>query len=117
MVVEVVGATAVYDETLGRYTIVLLVVVEVVVVAPVVHQPRHAGLGFGRVRDAMSNDTSSPDPGDNGSDRGGGGGGGAQPTNYPNAGGGGNAADGNGGASGFDTRTVSFAYDGWTYPR
>ena len=62
----------------------------------------------------MSNDTSSPDPGDNGSNRGGGGGGGAQPTNYPNSGGGGNAADGNGGASGFDTRTVDFAYDGWT---
>ena len=108
------GATAVYDETLGRYTIVT---------AgggggggsgtsgpP---NARHAGLGFGRARDAMSNDTSSPNPGDNGVNRGGGGGGGAQPTNYPNAGGGGNAADGNGGASGFDTRTVDFAYDGW----
>ena len=109
------GATAVYDETLNRYTIVS---------AgggggggsgtsgpP---NSRHAGLGVGRARDAMSNDTSSPDPGDNGSNRGGGGGGGAQPTNYPNSGGGGNAADGNGGASGFDTRTADFAYDGWT---
>ena len=108
------GATAVYDETLGRYTIVS---------AgggggggsgtsgpP---NARHAGLGFGRARDAMSNDTSSPNPGDNGVNRGGGGGGGAQPTNYPGSGGGGNAADGNGGASGFDTRTVDFAYDGW----
>ena len=61
----------------------------------------------------MSNSTSSKDIGDNGVNRGGGGGGGAQPTNYPNAGGGGNAADGNGGASGFDTRTAGFAYDGW----
>ena len=108
------GATAVYDETLGRYTIVS---------AgggggggsgtsgpP---NARHGGLGFGRVRNAMSNDTSSPDPGDNGSNKGGGGGGGAQPSNYPNSGSGGNGADGNGGASGFDTRTASFAYDGW----
>tara|TARA_B100002019_G_scaffold290121_1_gene307129 strand:- start:53 stop:2746 length:2694 start_codon:yes stop_codon:yes gene_type:complete len=108
------GATAVYDETLNRYTIVS---------AgggggggsgtsgpP---NDRHGGLGFGRVRDAMSNDTSSPDPGGNGSNKGGGGGGGAQPTNYPAAGAGGNGADGNGGASGFDTRTAAFAYDGW----
>ena len=108
------GATAVYDETLGRYTIVT---------AgggggggsgtsgpP---NARHGGLGFGRARDAMSNDTSSPNPGDNGVNRGGGGGGGVQPSNYPASGAGGNAADGNGGASGFDTRTVSFAYDGW----
>ena len=108
------GATAVYDETLGRYTIVS---------AgggggggsgtsgpP---NARHGGLGFGRVRNAMSNDTSSPDPGDNGSNKGGGGGGGVQPSNYPASGGGGNNADGNGGASGFDERTASFAYDGW----
>ena len=74
---------------------------------------RHVGLGFGRARDAMSNDTSSPNPGDNGVNRGGGGGGGAQPSNYPASGAGGNAADGNGGASGFDTRTANFAYDGW----
>ena len=109
------GATAVYDETLGRYTIVS---------AgggggggsgtsgpP---NARHTGLGFGRARDAMSNDTSSPNPGDNGVNRGGGGGGGVQPTGYPNAGGGGNAADGNGGASGFDTRAANFAYHGWS---
>ena len=108
------GATAVYDETLGRYTIVS---------AggggggggntsgpP---NARHGGLGFGRVRAAMSNSTSSPDPGNTGVNRGGGGGGGAQPTNYPGAGGAGNSADGNGGASGFDERTASFAYDGW----
>ena len=108
------GATAVYDETLGRYTIVT---------AgggggggsgtsgpP---NARHGGLGFGRARAAMSNSTSSPDPGDNGSNKGGGGGGGVQPTNYPNSGGSGNGADGNGGASGFDERTASFAYDGW----
>lgn len=108
------GATAVYDETLGRYTIVS---------AggggggggntsgpP---NARHGGLGFGRVRAAMSNSTSSPDPGNTGVNRGGGGGGGAQPTNYPASGAGGNSADGNGGASGFDERTASFAYDGW----
>ncbi len=109
------GATAIYDATLGRTT---------VVAAgggggggsgtsgpP---NDRHAGLGFGRVRDAMSNSTSSKDIGDNGVNRGGGGGGGAQPTGFPAAGAGGNAADGNGGASGFDTRTAGFAYDGWT---
>ena len=61
----------------------------------------------------MSNSTSSPNPGDDGSNKGGGGGGGVQPSNYPASGGGGNNADGNGGASGFDERTASFAYDGW----
>ena len=35
------------------------------------------------------------------------------PTNYPDSGGGGNGADGNGGASAFDDRIASFAYDGW----
>ena len=108
------GATAVYDETLGRYTIVS---------AgggggggsntggpP---NARGGGLGFGRSRDVMSNSTSSPDPGNTGVNRGGGGGGGAQPSNYPASGAGGNASDGNGGASGFDTRTADFAYDGW----
>lgn len=109
------GATAVFDDTLGRYTIV--------------SSgggggggsgsggppnARGVGLGFGRVRAAMTNSTSQPDPGDNGSNKGGGGGGGGQPSNYPGAGGGGNNADGNGGASGFDERTASFAYDGWT---
>lgn len=109
------GATAVFDDTLGRYTIV--------------SSgggggggsgsggppnARGVGLGFGRVRAAMSNSTSQPDPGDNGSNKGGGGGGGGQPFNYPGAGGAGNNADGNGGASGFDERTASFAYDGWT---
>ncbi len=109
------GATAVFDDTLGRYTIV--------------SSgggggggsgsggppnARGVGLGFGRVRAAMSNSTSSPDPGDNGSNKGGGGGGGGQPSNRSGSGGGGNNADGNGGASGFDERTASFAYDGWT---
>ena len=61
----------------------------------------------------MSNDTSSPILEITDLTDGGGGGGGAQPTNYPAAGAGGNAADGNGGASGFDTRTANFAYDGW----
>ncbi len=108
------GATAVFDETLGRYTIVS---------AgggggggsgtggpP---NARHGGLGFGRSRAAMSNSTSSPNPGDDGSNRGGGGGGGSQPSGYPASGSAGNNADGNGGASGFDERTASFAYDGW----
>lgn len=108
------GATAVFDDTLGRYTIV----------AsgggggggsgsggpP---NARGGGLGFGRSRPVMSNSTSSPNPGDNGSNKGGGGGGGAQPSNYPASGAGGNSADGNGGASGFDDRTASFAFDGW----
>ena len=108
------GATAVFDETLNRYTIVA---------AgggggggsgtggP--SNERGQGLGFGRNRDALSNSTSTPNPGDNGSNKGGGGGGGGQPSNYPGSGGGGNNADGNGGASGFDTRTANFAYDGW----
>ena len=108
------GATAVFDDTLGRYTIVS---------AgggggggsgsggpP---NARGGGLGFGRSRPVMSNSTSSPNPGDNGSNRGGGGGGGSQPSNYPSSGGGGNQSDGNGGASGFDDRTASFAFDGW----
>ncbi len=108
------GATAVFDQTLGRYTIVS---------AgggggggagsggPT--NNRGGGLGFGRSRVAMSNSTSSPNPGNNGVDRGGGGGGGVQPSNYPNSGDGNNRNDGNGGASGFDERTASFAYDGW----
>jgi len=108
------GATAVYDDTLGRYTIVS---------AgggggggsgsggpP---NARGGGLGFGRSRPVMSNSTSSPNPGDDGSNKGGGGGGGSQPSNYPASGAGGNSADGNGGASGFDDRTASFAFDGW----
>ena len=108
------GATAVFDDTLGRYTIVS---------AgggggggsgsggpP---NARGGGLGFGRSRPVMSNSTSSPNPGDSGSNRGGGGGGGSQPSNYPSSGGGGNQSDGNGGASGFDDRTASFAFDGW----
>ena len=108
------GATAVFDQTLGRYTIVS---------AgggggggagsggPT--NARGGGLGFGRSRVAMSNSTSSPNPGNDGVDRGGGGGGGSQPSNYPGSGDGGNRADGNGGASGFDDRTASFAFDGW----
>jgi len=108
------GATAVYDEALGKYTIVA---------AgggggggsgtsgpP---NGRHSGLGYGRARAAMTAGTSSPNPGDNGSNKGGGGGGGVQPTGFPAAGGGGNGADGNGGASGFDENRTSFAYDGW----
>ena len=108
------GATAVYDETLGRYTIVSSGGGggggSGTSGPP---NARHGGLGFGRARAAMSNSTSSPDPGDDGSNKGGGGGGGVQPSNYPASGAGGNAADGNGGASGFDERTASFAYDGW----
>ena len=108
------GATAVYDEARSKYTIVA---------AgggggggsgtsgpP---NARHGGLGFGRARDAMSDDRSTPDPGGDGSNSGGGGGGGAAPTNYPDSGGGGNGADGNGGASAYDNRIASFAYDGW----
>lgn len=106
------GASAVYDETLGRYTIVSagggggggsL--------GP--SNDRGGGLGFGRVRDAMSNSTSSPKPGGDGVLGGGGGGGGGTPSNYGGHGDGGNNRDGNGGASGFDTRTADFAYDGW----
>jgi len=88
------------------------------------------GLGFGRVRDAMSNGTSSPDSGDKGVTKngdgggGGGGGGGARPSNYPGSGGGGSSGQdnssggsgGNGGASGFDTRYASFNYDGYGNP-
>ena len=108
------GATAVYDEGLGRYTIVA---------AgggggggsgssgpP---NSRHAGLGYGRARAAMTAGTSSPADGTNGSNNGGGGGAGVVPTGYPAVNQGGNNADGNSGASGYDENRASFAYDGW----
>ena len=107
------GATAVYDETAGKYTI-----------AAAgggggggsgtsgPPNARHGGLGLGRARDAMSTDRSTPAPGGTGFGNGGGGGGGAT-YHYPDSGGGGNGADGNGGASAFDDRIASFAYDGW----
>lgn len=91
---------------------------------------RGPGLGFGRVRDAMSNGTSSPDPGNSGATKngdgggGGGGGGGASPSNYGGAGNGGSAGQdnssggtpGNGGASGFDDNYASFNFDGYGNP-
>ena len=108
------GATAVYDEELGRYTIVA---------AgggggggsgssgpP---NGRHAGLGYGRARAAMTAGTSSPADGTDGSNNGGGGGAGVVPTGYPAVNQGGNNADGNSGASGYDENRASFAYDGW----
>jgi hypothetical protein len=109
------GASAVYDDTLGRYAIVSAGGGGGGGGSNTGGPPnaRGGGLGFGRSRDVMSNSTSSPNPGDNGVNRGGGGGGGSQPSNYPASGAGGNASDGNGGASGFDTRTADFAYDGW----
>ena len=108
------GATAVFDETLNRYTIVAAGGGGgggSATSGP--SNERGQGLGFGRNRDALSNSTSTPKTGGNGNNKGGGGGGGGQPSNYPGAGDGGNSADGNGGASGFDTRTANFAYDGW----
>ena len=127
------GASAVYDSVKGGYTIVSSGGGgggggshnrSAPTSAP---NARGGGLGFGRARDAMSSDSSSPDPGDNGATKngdgggGGGGGGGASPSNYGGAGGGGSSGQdnshggspGNGGASGFDTRYVNFNYDGF----
>ena len=108
------GATAVYDEALGRYTIVAAGGGGGAAAGGGESSGIAVGLGFGRVRDAMSSDSSSPLPGKNASNGGGGGGGGSQPSNEPGNGDGGNGRDGNGGASGFDTRVAEFSYDGYS---
>ena len=107
------GASALYDKDLERYTIVAAGGGGGSAPGGGKASGIGVGLGFGRVEDAMSSNSSRPKDGRNASNGGGGGGGGSQPSNYDGNGEGGNGIDGNGGASGFDNRIADFAFDGY----